>query len=354
MAEQQYMLPLEAAAVEANIVGAVAFNQTQLRSEAEKAQARENIGASPFGMGIKIISHYDTLAELEAAVTTPKAGDAYSVGAEIPYSLYVFDFYNEVWRDYGPIRSNDISARFAQNLVVPTTAWIQDTDVFADFVYKAACPLAELTGNDFPIIGFAPSEASGGNFCPICYAFDGYVEIWARTIPTGDISIPTITFIVQDTSGVASGNNTKGITNASAGITAGSITENLLAPGAVTRVKLANDAIYSPVLGAPANLTSAYIGKTMRTGWNSSATITIPSANAANIPDGAEFAFLNWGISSTVTIEVLDTQVIYVSGEASTTKKIKITQPYGMIALKKITSGNGGSWLATGTLEVDS
>lgn len=186
--------------IETVLTGAVLFNTNSNLSEAQKAQARANIGATSYGEGIKIISHFDTLAELEAAVLNPKPGDAYSVGASLPYNLYIYDSLLSEWRDYGAIRSTDISARFAQNVTVAVGDWEEDTGVFVDYTYKAAIPIGEVTSNDFPLIVFSPEDALSGNFCPIAYTFDGYVEIWAKAIPNTAISIPAITFIVMSES----------------------------------------------------------------------------------------------------------------------------------------------------------
>lgn len=215
---------------------ALTFNNSypQTLSEAEKAITREKIGASAIGEGIKIISHFNTLDDLVAAITKPAVGDAYSVGTEIPYSLYVYDFLREEWRNYGPIRSIDIKARFAQNITV--TSWEEDTDVFEDFTYKAQIPMGEVTGNDFPIVAFSPTDAVSGNLCPIAYCFDGYVEVWAKAIPETAITIPAITFIIQDDG--ASGGNTKGITNASGGIATGGVNTKQIANGAITADKV--------------------------------------------------------------------------------------------------------------------
>lgn len=213
----------------------------QILTEEEKAITREKIGASAIGEGIKIISHFDTLEELVSTITKPSAGDAYSVGTEIPYRLYVYDFLREGWRDYGPIRSTDIKARFAQNVAVSTSAWKADTDVFEDYTYKAQIPLGEVTGSDFPIVAFAPFDAVSGNYCPIAYCFDGYVEVWARAIPATAITIPAITFIIQDDG--ASGGSTKGITNASGGIATGGIGNEQIADGSITEPKIAPGAV---------------------------------------------------------------------------------------------------------------
>lgn len=212
----------------------------QTLTEEEKAITREKIGAPAIGEGIKIISHFDTLEELVSTITKPSAGDAYSVGTEIPYRLYAYDFLREEWRDYGPIRSTDIKARFAQNVAVSTSAWKADTDVFEDYTYKAQIPLGEVTGSDFPIVAFAPSDAVSGNYCPIAYCFDGYVEVWARAIPATAITIPAITFIIQDDGAI--GGSTKGITNASGGIATGGIGGEQIADKAITVDKVADAA----------------------------------------------------------------------------------------------------------------
>ena len=229
--------------IEQVLTGALLYNVAQALTEGEKAFVREKIGATAQGEGIKIISHFDSLEELKVAVPNPSAGDAYSIGDAMPYNLYIYDFYHESWVDHGPIRANDISARFAQNMVVATSAWEEDTNVFPDYSYKAAIPLAEITGDDFPIVAFSPSDAVGGNFCPICFAFDGYIEIWARFIPDADITVPAITFILQETEGAETGNSTKGITNAGGGFSEGGVTTAHIADGAVTGEKIASAAV---------------------------------------------------------------------------------------------------------------
>lgn len=238
-----YPLKQEAAEVQDILDGAFLSNKGQVFTEETKAFMREKIGASATGDGIKILSHFDTLEELQTAVPNPNAGAAFSVGVNLPYNLYIFDFYNGDWRNYGPIRANDIKARFAQNIPVSVSAWAEDTTVFADYTFKARIALAEVTGNDFPIVAFAPFDAISGNFCPVAYCFDGYVEIWAKSIPTAAITIPAATFIVQDTADSITRNSTKGITNASGGVPTGGIGTNQLANRSITAQKIAPNAV---------------------------------------------------------------------------------------------------------------
>lgn len=235
-----YPLKQKAEEVQVILDGAVLSNTSQSFSEETKAFIRTKIGASAEGEGIKIASHFDTLEELREAVPAPTLGAAYSVGSELPYELYIYDFYHGEWVNHGPIRSDDITARFAQDMAVPVGAWTQDTSVFADYTYRAPIALGEITGNDFPIVGFSPSDAANGNYAPLCFAFDGYVEIWAKAIPAGDISIPTITFIVRENAETAD-SSTKGVTNASGGIPTGGVSSAQLAAGSVTKAKLSTE-----------------------------------------------------------------------------------------------------------------
>lgn len=53
------------------------------------------------GKNFTVLGHYNTLAALEAAVPHPAVGDAYGIGVETPYDIYLWDGHD--WVDYGPI-----------------------------------------------------------------------------------------------------------------------------------------------------------------------------------------------------------------------------------------------------------
>ena len=356
--------------IEQVLTGALLYNVAQALTEGEKAFVREKIGATAQGEGIKIISHFDSLEELKAAVPNPSAGDAYSIGDAMPYNLYIYDFYHDSWVNHGPIRANDISARFAQNMVVATSAWEEDTNVFPDYSYKAAIPLAEITGDDFPIVAFSPSDAVGGNFCPICFAFDGYIEIWARFVPDADITVPAITFILQETEGAESGNSTKGITNAGGGFPEGGVTNAMLASnsvgtskmmnGSVTRAKLAQDALYSPmkyVSTTACTFAVEDIGKTYMESSSVATTAdvvyTVDDTFGQDAPNGAEIAII-WRRAASVKIAFTGNQGSMMLGSTGALKNqtYTITDQFGMVALKKINYGTTCWWLVTGNVEV--
>lgn len=55
------------------------------------------------GSGFKVLDYYDTLEALEAAVTAPRAGDAYGVGTAAPYDIYIYSM-TQGWVNNGPIQ----------------------------------------------------------------------------------------------------------------------------------------------------------------------------------------------------------------------------------------------------------
>lgn len=55
------------------------------------------------GNGLKILGYYDTAEDLEAAQPYPSPGDAYGIGTQAPYDIYVYDGVNSVWKNNGPL-----------------------------------------------------------------------------------------------------------------------------------------------------------------------------------------------------------------------------------------------------------
>lgn len=193
-----FISSLTAEKIEQKLVGGFVYDRENNLTEAQKAFVRDEIGASAFGSGTHILAHFDTLEELEMAVLNPSPEYAYSVGTVKPYDLYAYDFYHNAWRNYGPIRYTDITARFVSNATILADDWVEDTSLFVDYTWRARITVEEITKNDFPLVAFYPEDAAGGNFCPVAFSFDGYVEIWAKTAPRSAMTVPIITFIVQN------------------------------------------------------------------------------------------------------------------------------------------------------------
>lgn len=126
------------------------------------------------------------------------------------------------------------------------------------------------------------------------------------------------------------------------------------ADGAVTRAKLAQDALYSPIrmVLSDSNVVSSDVGATIRTGGSASAiTVTLTQAVSHAMPIGVEIAFLPWVAATMkiafdgVKVGVLDQTQAYSSPTFTLKHK-------GMIAIKKILSdSNGDYWLLSGLTE---
>lgn len=84
---------------------AVSVRGMLLRRFAEKAAGNISKGepGEP-GKDFQILGYYKTFAELQASVRNPDAGDAYGIGTETPYDIYVYDGVNKVWVNNGPIQ----------------------------------------------------------------------------------------------------------------------------------------------------------------------------------------------------------------------------------------------------------
>lgn len=56
------------------------------------------------GDGLLILAHFDNVEELAAGVTDPCPGDAYSVGTELPYDVYIWDGLKAEWKNNGELQ----------------------------------------------------------------------------------------------------------------------------------------------------------------------------------------------------------------------------------------------------------
>ena len=124
--------------------------------------------------------------------------------------------------------------------------------------------------------------------------------------------------------------------------------------GSVTRAKLAQDALYSPIriVQSDSNVVSSDVGGTIRTGGSASAiTVTLTQAVSHAMPVGTEIAFLPWVAATMkiafdgVKVGILEETQAYLSPTFTLKHK-------GMIAIKKILSDNNGDyWLLSGLIE---
>ena len=93
--------------IEKKLDGSVLFNEYQPLTEIQKQQARRNIGAGTVDSGLIIKGYYATYEELTAAQPNPQISDAYGVGTEPPYNIFVWDSINKVWVNNGTITKGE-------------------------------------------------------------------------------------------------------------------------------------------------------------------------------------------------------------------------------------------------------
>lgn len=129
--------------------------------------------------------------------------------------------------------------------------------------------------------------------------------------------------------------------------------------GAVTRAKLAQDALYSPTkdvsvtsAGGTMALTAADLGITLVCRGNYGITFTLAQADSNAMPKGTEIAIWDW-THLTHKIIVNDVKVVVLSGTVKTGASVTFSEEQGMIVLKKMISdtANGDVWYITGSAE---
>ncbi len=67
------------------------------------------------GRGFKITDYYTSLEALETAVPSPSVGDAYGVGASIPYDIYIYS------ASHGWVNNGAIGAASEESLLADAT-----------------------------------------------------------------------------------------------------------------------------------------------------------------------------------------------------------------------------------------
>lgn len=109
MAEyEKYMLSKPAEWIDEVFKGAVVGTKAMPElSEQFKAQFRDNIGATSSDASWQPKGYFATFEELQATITAPEPGDAYGVGLEPPYNIWVWDGLRGRWLNNGPIKGMD-------------------------------------------------------------------------------------------------------------------------------------------------------------------------------------------------------------------------------------------------------
>ena len=137
---------------------------------------------------------------------------------------------------------------------------------------------------------------------------------------------------------------------------------NTVKDGVVTRAKLANDALYSPIVQVTANrnIATTDLGKTLLANYsstNATRTLTLNATVSATLPVGFECAVCRMWTFSACQIKFSGVRVTFDGAQQiskADTKTVNLPDLGSMIALKKLeTNASAGDvWLLTGNVEV--
>lgn len=78
------------------------------------------------------------------------------------------------------------------NTVVPVTAWSRTGGV-GNYPYRAAVSLSGVTSAMLPEVVFSADDATSGMFAPVADSYIGGVYLYAASVPSLPVTVPTIT-----------------------------------------------------------------------------------------------------------------------------------------------------------------
>lgn len=92
----------------------------------------------------------------------------------------------------GTALSSDVTTRLIfTDTSVATSAFVSDS-TYSDYSYKAVIALNNVTASMIADVIFSPSDATSNNFAPVAVTASGSVTIYAKSVPSSAIIIPTI------------------------------------------------------------------------------------------------------------------------------------------------------------------
>jgi hypothetical protein len=111
----------------------------------------------------------------------PKNLGQVSENLSIPTKKYVDDSFDIL----------KIKSLIFSNVSIPIATWASDA-TYSKFPYSASITLAGVTSDYIPTVNFNYTEAISGEFAPVASTGSGTIIIYAASIPTSTITIPTI------------------------------------------------------------------------------------------------------------------------------------------------------------------
>lgn len=158
-------------------IGAATADHTHAPSEIGAATADHT--HTPASIGAAAASHTHTPASIGAATASHTHAPA-DIGAAAASHTHT----------PASIGAQAARSTFSSKSVA-TSAWASDT-TYTDYPYRAAVACADVTANMFAEVVLSPTDATSGNFAPVCDTYAGGVYLYAKAVPDAAITIPTI------------------------------------------------------------------------------------------------------------------------------------------------------------------
>ena len=289
------------------------------------------------GRSFEIKGFYNSAEELAAAQENPSPGDIYGVGSGEPYDLYIWDGVGSAWVNNGKLQGAKGDDGAPGVTFTPSVesngnlSWTNDGGLENPETVNIMGAKGDKgdKGDD----GKSPYQAA----CEAGYTgteqtFNAALTLFpyhnVRHLPDGADPITVKTGNIED----------------------GAVTAAKLKDAAVSRSKLARDALYSPVLAIEADtlIGAEHCGMTLLAGTETALTLSYDET----IPVGAEFAVLNTGEAAVTISAGLNTALLLCDG--STPETVTVA-PFGMAAAKLIlrdTVERLDRWYISGNAEV--
>lgn len=324
------------------------------------------------GKDFKILGFVATADELP---TNANAGDAYGVGNNYPYDIYIYDGINHVWVNNGTIQGP--KGEQGENAEITGATASIDANIGTPNVVLTVGGDTLHRTFDFAFENLKGEKGEKGN--------TGEAATITGATATVDNSIGNPTVVVTATgtpnaqsfdfafSGIKGEQGEKG-DKGDSGVYVGSETipagynvkinpagdetdiAKYLSDGSVTRNKLANDTLYSPVeyFEGERALVAGDIGKTLASNGSGENIVTLTTDVSTAIPIGTEVAIF-WMNGTTLKLQFTGTMRVAMAGkDVLSNGTLQLSKMYTLVALKKITTDttNGDIWTVQGDVEV--
>ena len=101
--------------------------------------------------------------------------------------------YSTVETNAGQVPTLKTKVLAMKNIALASTAWASDSTYSASgYNYKATVAFSGVTTAYVPFVNFGMADAVSGNFAPVAVCVSNGVSIWAKTAPTGNMTIGSI------------------------------------------------------------------------------------------------------------------------------------------------------------------